>query len=508
MIKEKIPIILISLSSAASLFIYKVFENPRITFQILLFATVVILIFLKKASLDSLLKYHLFKNILYASCTFFVTLLVISTGGFLSPFFILIHLTTLALSFLFSLQSSIAFLVSSIAITSVHLYYFYPIDYQSVDNVLLVVYILSLVTIVPISFFVARRYDLSNRLANYLNKQLFISQTEKDLLLKSINEGVITVDPNLKIVNLNSIAQGLIKLDENSIRDKFFFDVFSFENRYGAKLKKTDIPFQNLLKLKTTFKKDNVRMIVANGITLQSINFTFSSNIDENGKVIGILFIFSDLTKESQSGQIQNVIEIFFQKFMNLQPDKVKKAMAQLYLLYQFQNDKFNETSLISDIGGIIKKITQNYPDKVNLLFDQKVLSEIKIGNEKRIETTSNVKPLSIVTNPRILENSFYSLINLALDINDKNIPISIDSKLGENEILITIKTNSEIKKDQADEITKPFFGKLENSPQTKNAIGIEGYIAKIFLESIGGSITIEDNNGLIFKVTLPYLRK
>ena len=426
----------------------------------------------------------------------------------MSPFFVLIHLTTLAFAFLFSLSASIAFLVSSIAVISAHLYYFFPVDYQSVDNVLLIVYVLSLITIVPISFFVARRYDLSNKLANFLNRELFISQTEKNLLLKSIQEGVITTDTNLTIVSINNVAQKLIKLDENALKNKAFFDVFSFENKYGVKITKEDLSLQNLLKVQTSFKKESLKLIVSNGIILQSIDLTISSNIDDNNNVIGIIFIFRDLTKQSSFEQIQNVIEVSFKKFIDSPESKLKKAMIQLYILYQFQNDKFNESSQISDINEIIKKQTQDYKDKVALLFDQKVSSEMKIGNEKRIETTYSIKPMSIVTNTKILESALYCLTQLAIDLNSTNTRVTIDSNLEEQKIIITIKTNSAIPKGQEDEITKPFFGKLENNPAVKNAIGIEGYTAKTLAESLGGKITLENENGLVFKLLLPYLRK
>lgn len=507
MIKNQIALFLIPLAAFASLFTYRYVPSTKAIFQILIIFVIASLILLRKANISSFLKYKLFQNLLYTSITFFTVLLVIATGGFLSPFFILVHLTTLGLSFLFSLGASITFLTSAIIVASLHLYYFYPVDYRAVDNVLLIVYLLSLVTIIPITFFIARRYDLSNKLADYLNKQLFITQTEKNLLLGTIQEGVISTDPNLKITNLNSMAQKLIKLDESTVKNKPFFDVFSFKNQYGAEIKKQNLPLENLLKVQASFKKENVNMNVSNGITLQKINATFSSNVDEEGKVTGILFVFNDLTKEVLINQIQNVIEVSFKKFLTLPENNLKKAISFLHLLYQFQNEKFNETLQLSDVSEIIKKQTQIYKDSINLLFDQKIQTELKIGSEKKIATTSSVHPLSIVTNKTILENSLFCVISLALDINPEKTPVSIDTKLGD-QILIIITTNTQIATDEIAEIFKPFFGKLENNSSLINTSGLEGYIAKIFLEEIGGNISAAQEPAITFTINLPYIKK
>ena len=112
MFSFEILIFLFSSLTICSLIYLRIPQSLLQALAAILLAAVIIvsrIVFLKSKQLHG----QLYRYLLLFISALFVQLLVITTGGFLSPFVILLYLFTLGISFLFNLQSSISFLVFS-----------------------------------------------------------------------------------------------------------------------------------------------------------------------------------------------------------------------------------------------------------------------------------------------------------------------------------------------------------------------------------------------------------
>lgn len=138
------------------------------------------------------------------------------------------------------------------------------------------------------------------RNVNELKKTEFELVKEKEQLtvtLKSIGEGVFTVDKNEKIVLMNNEAEKLTGWKFNEIEGKYFYEIYeTLDAKTG--LKSENIVRHAVISKSSTITKE--RTLISRNKSKKLINDSASPIIDSNGKVIGCVIVFRDITEEKK----------------------------------------------------------------------------------------------------------------------------------------------------------------------------------------------------------------
>ena len=138
---------------------------------------------------------HSSKNLLLFLILFpvvlFIYLLVLSTGGFESPFLILTHFFSIGLAFLISPRISIAYTVATM-ITIV-----FPLvqdqtvaEFTSRSFFVTALYFLAYLVLIPLSYILAREYKFREEWSKILELEIATSNKQEEELLKNIKRGL------------------------------------------------------------------------------------------------------------------------------------------------------------------------------------------------------------------------------------------------------------------------------------------------------------------------------
>src|SRR3989344_9528837 len=170
-------------------------------------------IFVKSLNSQENLSNKLFRFLLLSFSSLFVQLLVISSGGFYSPFLILFHLYTLGASFLLKIGSAIIFLVFSLVVLtgSTFLNKTLLTLFQQ-DPGSAVIYLVSFMVIIPLAQFLMSTYHLKDTISKLLTQHIEIREKREKSILSGLNELVIVTDINLKILSFNGAVEKTLKL--------------------------------------------------------------------------------------------------------------------------------------------------------------------------------------------------------------------------------------------------------------------------------------------------------
>lgn len=517
-------IILLAVGSAA--FVGLSFRDQSVPVRVLAIMIVVLLLLLRLPKLTNklLLTHKLVQVVLVFTIINFLVLLVLITGGFFSPFSIVIHITTLALAFLWTFSGALTFLISSLLVMAYHLYSLYQSGvFTSIDIPLLSVYLISLLAIVPFSWVVASRYHLKGQLADYLYHQLWTTTTQGNVILDSIEEGVITLDKRLQVVRINQIAQKITGYSEDQIRGRPFFSVFSFKNKEGKLIPPENFPLANIMKLQAGFSEKNLFLNIASGSYVR-VDFKFSSIIGVNGQAEGLLFIFRDLTSQEKSAEAHSILgKDFFHLFdlisqadqkasrlamgeMQEDTGKINRAANNLMLLHEISTGYISALVDFVDVGQMLGEIAQEvgplaarYSVEIKYLPLQNVptypMGETQFEKVFPTQTVAYPSQFSLITSRTILYEAFKKLIELGILLasSQKQRYILLDiSKDQDAKVRINIYVSClDFPWYLADELFQPFFGKIKNNTLLARADGLEGYLAKALVKRINGQVIV-----------------
>src|SRR3972149_11077993 len=146
--------------------------------------------------------------------TFFVQVLIASSGAVFSPFFVLIHLYVIGLSLFFNFWTAFSFLALELIVLFLNinldrnLYYLVSQDFGSV-----LLYFSSILVITPISKFISQQYHIKTDTLKVLFKEL----NTQESIIEQIGDFVFVTDKNLTVLSANDSAKKIVDLSKPAI---------------------------------------------------------------------------------------------------------------------------------------------------------------------------------------------------------------------------------------------------------------------------------------------------
>ncbi len=479
---------------------------------------------------------NIVKNSLLFLLAFFVQLLIISTGGLASPFLILLHIFTLAVSFIITLYAALTFLFFSALILVAGLY-FNPLLAQAATHDIgsTLLYLSSLLVIVPLSIFISRNYHFKDSLLGSLKKELSLAESEQTAILQGISEMVFVTDKNLNIISCNEAAEKIFSKSNSQIINHQLFDILLIKDSSGRFLNKKYFAVNNI-KFNSNQPLEDLLLYSRNTTQHKKVNLRIRSIAGLDGQISQITFVVSDSSaiNPNKPGHIdleeartnhealveQLKRDLLAKGLVDLRTRAllVGKTEQDILSAIELEHHSPTQQEVRTDVANLLKKSVDSENDFARALKVSLTFSIVNFGQRDiapLVPKGFKVDPLGLTSafftapvNIKWLDLLIQKLIEVAMLISSGNpspqVQISIDRE-GEYALVISIKANSALMSESEKILlVTEYYGALQGSTNLHLGSGLEGYLAKVIASELHIPLTIETNqSGFIFKLHL-----
>lgn len=335
---------------------------------------------------------------------------------------------------------------------------------------------------------------LTDRIQNQFDSLKAAGQ-EKEVLLESLTEGVIAVDPQLKTTFINSSAEKL--LGTKNIPTKFL------------ELAKRSIENE-------TYENDSLEL--SSGKNAVYLNIVAAPKKDGTGA----LLVLQDKTQDVRLLEMRK-------EFIANASHELKTPIT---IIRGFAETLHDHPELPEDTTkDITAKIVRNCERMTNLVKDLLALADIENLPPSRVEkldicellekaknTTLSLYPdaqinldfsdtCEITGDPDLIEMALYNLINNAAKYSNPPAHIDITTRTTHNNIVITIRDQGiGIPEKDLDNIFERFFRVNKNLSRKVGGSGLGLSIVKTIIDKHFGSLEVSSvlGKGTVFTVILP----
>jgi PAS domain-containing protein len=465
----------------------------------------------------------------------FVQLLVISSGGFFSPFLILIHLYTLGASFLINLTSATTFLIFTITLIVIYSLtnpQYHQLFLGDIGSVLL--YLATFVVVVPLSAMVSKQYHLKESLFNLVSKKFNVIQSQQEILYMGLNELVVITDSDLKILSANDAIKNMYNLTDSELIHKTLLELLDLKDATGKKIDQTDLQVQSVLLDRASRIVNGYYLYPPKGSLANKIVIQIRPVISQENSINQLMFILSEDQKQSHvshqelneainrqqgvkeqilnkliaTGRNHDVIALF-EVFSNMERD--------IFLAAEIEDHGIKPNNTLLDLAFYLKKLVKEKMafaavQNVDLSF---VLPESEAAEKVRLQlleenVARNSIPVSSFYIPidekwfKVMGSELVDLsIILASSSSGRKVKVEIShTKTGIN--LLFICTIPSLTQEDLRQIFTKYYPTLQNKLTVQIYSGLEGFIAKEISTRLGIPLDVsfsKDGTEVYFRV-------
>ncbi len=341
-----------------------------------------------------------------------------------------------------------------------------------------------------------------------------------EALLASMGDGVVATDHDDNVVLINKAAEDLLKVKRDAVLGKPYAQMWSIEDEKQGPLPKAKHPFYRALHEGTYIKDTDHYAVRKDEHGTELVRFPVSLNIAPvslNGKTIGTINVFSDITHEKQVDRMKtefislashqlrtplSAIRWFTEMLVsgdagNLEPQQ-KEFLDDIYDSTRRMNDLVNSLLNISRIeSGRI--IVEPRPTDLNELV-QGVVNDLKAKTEAKRQTLIvNVHQglPKINLDPHLIGQVYMNFLSNAVKYTPVGGEISVFISRKDDELISQISDNGYgIPKGQQDRVFQKFFRAANAVKVETDGTGLGLYLVKAIIESSGGRVWFESEEG------------
>lgn len=378
-------------------------------------------------------------------------------------------------------------------------------------------------------------------LSSFFTKRSEESRLRNKAIIESVGDGLVVIDKNKKILEMNDVAGQLLAINPKDYIGKPYDQAWLEQNEKGEVLSTNDRPLQIAL---TTGKKFSNTLLTSTVYYVRKDKKSFPvlltiSPIIVGGKIIGVVDTFRDITKEKEVENTKN-------EFISLASHQLKTPPTAIKLLAdRLLGDKIGELNkeqkeyvsnirsanqrmlnLINallnvsriELGGFNLQIQEENP---TLLLDNVIHELTPLIEKKKIKVVTSYKKTGILLplDETLFNTIINNIITNAIRYTKEKGKIRIEcrkSKQGETlggkvlkkeYIVITVADNGYgIPDDEKNKIFDKFFRARNAKEKETDGTGLGLYIVKAILNNSGGLLwfTSEENKGSTFFIAIP----
>jgi PAS domain S-box-containing protein len=384
--------------------------------------------------------------------------------------------------------------------------------------------------IIPFAYLLARYHYFREEWVEALSNQVTTSKLQEENLLANINDAVIVVDRDLKIVLLNLAAQNLTLYKDVDLFGKSIYAAFNLKDNKGNLIDQQKLPLQRLIDSKASITERGLHLSKKDS-TYVEVDLKVSPVIDSSQNAVGLMLIAKDVSKLTESERLtDSLTELSFRRFFQISEvikknlanlpritkDKEQKQKDSLNIviekneeLIRFTNDFLTVLKIDSgEVSGLVTLIDL-YPIVSKTLTDAVKIS-VKDANVNFIphDLTPDILPVKeqvfpafkrempVFADPGWLSETLTKILYVSVELSNNNqVDVNLEEVSGDAKISFSFKVSDfpgHLEKD----LFKKYYGKLSDYKELVNTSGFEIYIASELLERIGGNLSVEHDRG------------
>lgn len=378
-----------------------------------------------------------------------------------------------------------------------------------------------------VSAFQNMAYSLKNekskekQLADSLN-QISAEKAKDEALLTSINDAVVAVDKEGRVILFNNAAAKLTGFSFNEALNNQYINILKIINEKGGTTE--DIVKYAFLGI-LNHKVQHLAIVSKNGVQIP-ISQSIGPIFDSARKISGVVIVLRDTTKERELEKIKD-------EFLSIASHELRTPMSAIKNLISmiFEGDygevNQNLKEPLTDIGSSTERLIQLVNDMLDVsriesgrlklaledvnikeITEEVVRSMQPLVQQGRVKLVmENVEDALVRTDPGKVKEVLNNLIGNAVKFTDAG-QITVSSKRAEGLICISV-TDTGVgisKEDQPKLFAK--FSQINTDQFVRPAgTGLGLYISREFTRKLGGDLWIESSEaggGSTFTFSLP----
>lgn len=466
----------------------------------------------------------------------FINLLVISSGGFYSPFLILLYLYALGTSFLLNFSASSGFLIFALillaadTLTDPFMLALFKNDPWSV-----VLYLAAFTTIIPLSYYLMRTYHLKDTVSRLLIRHLQMEQLRQKSILTGLSELVLVTNPDLKVISANEAVEKALQLSVAEIAQKPLLSLLPIKDQRGAPATRQSLSIDAALVNRSSY--------IINGLSIQTPFKTYSGEvvvqvrplIDPEGQINQIVFVITAAEHRSYQqhadlDQAQQHYKILVRDLKQLViSQNTPKVRTELELLEKIEDDLLNalkiedhpvrEKQHLKDIALICQQIVvakqslaQTFNVDLKFTLPKEETAEAALLDLYQSNLAAENLPESsfaIMVNSKWLDLIIQKLLDMAilLSFGQKQpvVELTVD-KTALTSINITITASYPgLTEQEKPELFQKYYGNLGRKTNLQLGSGLEGFIVQTITSQLHIPLSVKSfPNHLAFILQLP----
>jgi two-component system phosphate regulon sensor histidine kinase PhoR len=356
-----------------------------------------------------------------------------------------------------------------------------------------------------------------NNMAANLNDKINIVEnrkTELEAIYSSMEEGMIAIDKNEKIITVNEAATKIFDFPISVLKHKNIYEI------------SRDLGLQKFIKKALSTHKPVNKVLIFNKEKEIILNIHSTALHDTQNNRMGTLIIFHDITKiklleNMQKDFAANVshelktpltaIMGFVETLLDMRPDHCSDESSEFLKIIEKNASRM--TSIINDLLSLAQiEIMQNN-DMAFKTYDiipiiDKSISECQsLSRQKKIIIKTTLpENLKAPVDPFLIEQAFINLIDNAIKYSQEKTEISINAFKNDEHAVIEIKdSGSGIKKEHLSKIFNRFYrvdkARSRNTGGTGLGLAIVKHIA--MYHNGKASVTSIEGQGSTFAISL-----
>lgn len=360
---------------------------------------------------------------------------------------------------------------------------------------------------------VAQNFNqMSNRLQESYHR-LAVEKQRDEAILQSMGEGLIAVDEKGQVVLLNANARGLLDLASQSLAGKEIKDLVTF---YDDKKK---LPYRRIPIYLTLHNKqprsDILGFVKKEGAKILISVSSYPIVLDET--IVGAIMVLRDVTREREVDRMKT-------EFISLASHQLRTPLSAIKwfgeMLVAGDAGKLNDDQL--EFATNITDSTERMIQLVNSLLNisriesgrimveprptdlrelvSGIINDLKAKTEEKqqnliISVHSDLPKINL--DPRLIGQVYLNLLTNAIKYTQKGGEISVFISTKDNEIVSQVTDNGYgIPKAQQAQLFQKFFRASNAVKVETDGTGLGLYLIKAIVESSGGKIWFESQEG------------
>lgn len=443
------------------------YQVPNRTLQqIVVMLLVVLLVFLSRIPSQRLKPSRMngFRLLLLFLSSFFVQLLVISSGGFYSPFLIVIHLYALGTSFLLNMEASLSFLILSLITLAANIYLNTNMRTQFYDDPWSVaLFMISFIVIIPLSQILTRSYHLKDALSKMLSEYIKIEEMRQESILLGLTELIVVTDSNLKILSINNAVERALKIAAPQVVRKDLLDVLPLKDSEDKPATAKMLSIDQIMRDKAARIVGGLWLQPQASKTALQVDIQIRPVINTQGQITQIAFVIKEATRthfshskhgstEQASAKRKAILNHLHQAISS---GHQKEATALLELVAHIDDDILLYTELMDypvknqviyqDITQLLKKVVeekqlfaQSLGTKLEFVLPSEEVSEQALMGLQGTSLPSEVLPISFFSAP-VSQKWFELMIEKIVELS-----VLLTASTVQKQVTVTMRRNSD----------------------------------------------------------------